>query len=183
MNIQTKWKNGRALNENESYQLIDDLFAEQVDMNKDKRKDIIAWFLRNYMAMPFSFIAEALEYSQSSDASRAVSLLRASTGGYPVSLYSDYRDIYQTFKLVADKYYGTNNCLLELNSNEDLENACLWSQADILGYKDTSKNAPEYTPTPKSQPTMVSVNDMLTEMEDGSCWSVWLSDWEIKSTI
>ena len=44
MNIQTKWKNGRALNENESYQLIDDLFAEQVDMNKDKRKDISQFF-------------------------------------------------------------------------------------------------------------------------------------------
>ena len=181
MKIQDKFYNTCPLSSSDAHQLADDLSSELLEMGLKNRKDIKAWFLREYCHLPYSFIAEALGYNQSSDASRATSKLRAECNG-PISLNGEWSDVYSIFKKVATDFYDMGGSfLLELNDSKELEDAVLFEASRMIGYKDTAKNKPSYTPTPKYAPVLCEVKNILTEVEQGTCWSIWISDYNIKS--
>ena len=173
MNILKTIENAKFLSGDEVTWFVNDVMLdyEEVSAKNFKYRNLLAWFLRNYMYLPYSKISDALGYygGKSNSSFEAEQTVLASKPK-PFSLCGDMRDQIELFEHTANVWYECGaNVYLDRVENTDLEEALLYSASKACGFSDkkSNYNAGQRLITTPSSSQLINLKEM-TDMISGS---------------
>ncbi len=162
MKIEDQFKNAELLKLSELHQLASDITAE-LEEEGYPHKDIGAWFLRNKCYLPYSLIAELIDYSTAEKAARADQDLRWACDSGMVSLCGEYSEIVARLQSLADNHYGLKGNVLMERAEDELSEALLLEASEACGYKDNRRNGQWFQATPKDS----TLRNLILILDEG----------------
>ena len=144
MNILKAIENTRFLSDNEVTWFVNDVMLdyEETSVKNFKYRNLLAWFLRNYMYLPYSKISDALGYyGGKAHSSFEAELTVMVSKPKPFSLCGDMKDQLELLEHTANVWYECGaNIYLDRIESEELEEALLYSASKACGFSDKKSN-------------------------------------------
>lgn len=185
MNILKTIENTRFLSDNEVTWFVNDVMLdyEEMSVKNFKYRNVLAWFLRNYMYLPYSKISDVLGYyggkaHSSFEAEQTVVVSRPK----PFSLCGDMKDQIELFEHTANVWYECGaNAYLDRVESQDLEEALLYSAAKACGFSDkkSNYNAGQLLVTTPASSQLLNLKEIMTMVSSGNKATEILSVFEI----
>jgi len=169
MNDLSRLKTSVHLHGNTIWELASDLLYETVSVSwpEASKRDLVAWFLRNYMHMSFNQIAALLKYSNGYTAAEAVANLNNQAPD-PVDLRGENMEDLAAWKMLCSKYYGVERNTMLYRCSPELRDSLLWSaNGNGLSDKYNKMNNQQYAPTPTNSPSLFNTLILIEEYESG----------------
>jgi hypothetical protein len=142
-------------------ELTTDLCAEDgsTDIRKCRYRSAIVIFLRNYCHLPMSAVADATRYFDPRTMSKSMHQ------SWDSSLHSFIYETMESYKSIADKYYGVNSFFMDRGSFPvSLHDAVLYKAAKKMPHKMRDYGAaPNYRSTPNSPTPMYCLSSLITD--------------------
>ena len=155
-------------------QLRDDVVAELTDgsmVMSDSDRAYGAWFMRNYIFLPYTLLAELFEYRDPERCYSAIRNLEAHAVT-PASLDGTFIDggCLKELELLVKTYYTFTQTGIYLDrlDNETAE-FMLYQMSKLVGYEDKARGgtAKPYEPTPKELSSRACLCEILSQFEQG----------------
>ncbi len=169
MNDLSRLKTSVHLHGNTIWELASDLLYETASVTwpESSKRDLVAWFLRNYMHMSFNQIATLLKYGKGYTAAEAVSNLNSQSSD-PVDLRGENMEDLTAWKMLCAKYYGVERNTMLYRCSNELRDSLLWSaNGNGLSDKYNKMNNQSYAATPTNSPSLFNTLMLIEEYESG----------------
>lgn len=177
MNFKTYGKLDRAFGRftlSTVHQLRDDIIAELTDGSMDAAdsdRAYAAWFLRNYIFLPYTLIAELLDYRDAERCYNAVKNL-TSVAVSPASLDGEFIDggCLKELEVLVKEYYTFTRTGIYLDRlDSETAEFMLYQMANLVGYADKTRGGTRkpYEPTPTALSSRALLCEIISLFEQG----------------
>lgn len=142
-------------------ELTADLCAEDgsTDIRKSRYRSAIVMFLRNYCHLPMNMVADATKYFDSR------MMVKGMHQSWDSTLHSLIYENMESYKSIADKYYGVNSFFVDRGSFPvSLHDAMLYKAAKKVPHKMRDYGAIfNHRTTPTAPPPMYCLSLLITD--------------------